>query len=420
MNRILKIIIYISFELLFVLYLMAGMYKADPRFAFFENFIKIDITVFFLLLSVYIGGIIFLINLLKKKNISRYSLTYVCLYLTFSAFVLFSLFYTPGVKYATDKAFRILILTGWASIGSTIIISDREGIQRFFIIFILLGILISIDCINNYFTMITVMGYLARVGGAGAGYLGTGQVAGISFLLLLIQMLGIRNVSYKILSFPFLVILLTALLVSGGRGPVFATLIGFITLIFLSFRLRCSKIYLQKRYKFLSFILMILIILIIVLARMGYFEILERRTSLLLSQEGEESAQVRFEHYRRALIIWSMHPLVGAGIGSFPVLIGLGDIRGYPHNLIIESLCELGIVGLILLALLIIYPLYLISKVHYRDDPLGLSILIVFIIMLVNSMFSGDINDNRLLFTFAGFLVSYSSLKGIKRGNKDA
>lgn len=51
--------------------------------------------------------------------------------------------------------------------------------------------------------------------------------------------------------------------------------------------------------------------------------------------------------------------LFGAGINSYPVFIGEQSKDWYPHNVLLELLCEFGIIGLILFLSSIIYILYL-------------------------------------------------------------
>ena len=48
----------------------------------------------------------------------------------------------------------------------------------------------------------------------------------------------------------------------------------------------------------------------------------------------DESITSRLNYYSIALELFSNNPIWGYGIGSWPILIGVGDIRSYPHNIL--------------------------------------------------------------------------------------
>ena len=81
---------------------------------------------------------------------------------------------------------------------------------------------------------------------------------------------------------------------------------------------------------------------------------------------------------------------LGAGYGSYGLLFLGEDIVAYPHNLFMEILFEMGLIGFILIVLMVIMAM------NYRDDT-GV-FWGIFIFMLVNAMFSGDITGNSGLF----------------------
>ena len=111
--------------------------------------------------------------------------------------------------------------------------------------------------------------------------------------------------------------------------------------------------------------------------------------------------------------MWAQHPLFGSGIGSFPIIIGLGDIREYPHNVILEILAELGLVGLLIFGLLLFFGLRILVKNFFTNTPLTLFIFLLFTISFIESLFSSDISDHRLLILSLGLMMLPQKTKSI-------
>jgi O-antigen ligase len=110
---------------------------------------------------------------------------------------------------------------------------------------------------------------------------------------------------------------------------------------------------------------------------------------------------IRGEFYINSIRFWSANPVFGNGIGSWPIMQGMGDITYYPHNIVLEILAELGIVGLILFFAIGIYAVFIsqpVSTLHTID--VRRTILAILAFALFISMLSMDIKDNRLLWAF--------------------
>jgi len=88
------------------------------------------------------------------------------------------------------------------------------------------------------------------------------------------------------------------------------------------------------------------------------------------------------------------HIVQGYGFGSFGIEYTGYDIRTYPHNIILEILFELGLMGLVIYLL---YIFLIIKKIYYYKD--GLSIAL-FIYLFLNSLKSLSLTDSRIMFAF--------------------
>mgnify|MGYP006186605961 FL=1 len=75
----------------------------------------------------------------------------------------------------------------------------------------------------------------------------------------------------------------------------------------------------------------------------------------------------------------------------------------YPHNLLLEILCEMGFVTSIIFILYVVFVL-LKTMIKLKNN-VGLNILFyIFAFLLLNSMISGDLSDARLLFVVLSLL----------------
>ena len=122
------------------------------------------------------------------------------------------------------------------------------------------------------------------------------------------------------------------------------------------------------------------------------------------------SAGKRVDFYRATLAALPNQPLLGTGIGSWSTFYFGNDQRNYPHNLFLEIAFEEGLVGLTaflaLLALVgaAVYRMLIASRSHF----LVLGLLVLYCVII--SLFSGDLDDNRLLWLWMGITLSICRL----------
>ena len=127
---------------------------------------------------------------------------------------------------------------------------------------------------------------------------------------------------------------------------------------------------------------------------------------------------------RTEMFIWTArripeHPILGHGTGAFATDRGGQDERAYPHNIILESLYEQGVVGAVIVGLF----LWLIFRrwrqasrfVYLYELDIGIFQIVhmaglLFLFLFTQAMKSGDINDNRFMFFGAGLVIAAFSL----------
>jgi len=131
----------------------------------------------------------------------------------------------------------------------------------------------------------------------------------------------------------------------------------------------------------------------------------QRISSLVPSNEfeikGDGSSSARIVGFEVSVKRFVESPLVGIGFGGFnsdyedyPT-----TMLKYPHNIILEFLLELGVVGLALFG----WILYLIIKHTYKHSYLT---LIFFLTALWLAFFSKDIPSNAILFLGLGYSLT--------------
>lgn len=397
-----------SFEVIFCLFLFAGRYKADPRFAW----MPVDITALFFGLSVFAGIYLILIHRVRLK---RSALSIACVALGFIVWMIFSLAWTPGEVYANQKAFYVATLTFWSLLAAAFIIaSDIHRIKRFFLAIVLFAVWIMIE---SFFVYLRIggVGFITALGG---NYLGIGYTCGMGGLIILIYALFESKNVYKLLLMTLFSFFFCIMLVAGGRGPLLMMVIAALIPVVFAFRFSITKLIKVKRYIF-----PLLGIIVLAIGLIGYSFIVNHvamttlsRILVLFEPGMGTSGGARMSMWLGSVPLWMDNPLFGSGIGGYPIIMGYGDFRSYPHNIFLEIMVELGSVGLFLFAMLLFVGFRSLGHLKaVRNDPIRLIILMLFTFTMGGALISGDLHDNRLLFMVIGLMAFQNKLPRRKR-----
>lgn len=100
-------------------------------------------------------------------------------------------------------------------------------------------------------------------------------------------------------------------------------------------------------------------------------------------------------NYNDAFNLIDKYPLLGAGLGGYST----DGKRAYPHNLILELLCELGLIGTIIILIIVCGPIFFFRSVFNRTTMAGIFFFIIIIAYLIRSLMSGDLNESIVLLT---------------------
>jgi O-antigen ligase len=135
--------------------------------------------------------------------------------------------------------------------------------------------------------------------------------------------------------------------------------------------------------------------------------------SRLLSRLDEESSLLnpsdRAVLHDQAIDGFLGSPLYGLGIGGFSA-ISYSLVRDYPHNIILEILCELGALGLLLFGWFALRVGQAALRVLGTQTMVGDIIFGSVALYGISSLVSSGLNDHRVLFLYLGYLVGMSNV----------
>ncbi len=232
-------------------------------------------------------------------------------------------------------------------------------------------------------------------------YHNMGIAAFIGAAFMLSQRKKINN--YFVIVFLFSAFWLIVL--SGARQTIF----GFVFLIFV------WMVFRTERFKLTTVILATTVIIGIYLC----LKMLEVPILQETSVRGAHLGSDLNRNYDYPLMIISYHFLDGIGFGNYhnPYTNEI-----YPHNILLEILCEMGFIGLIFVGMVV----FAFVRSHHfllrNELPSGGICLLLWIPYLIRSMISGDLSENIslfismfLLFHYRGIVVSRKRLEQLMR-----
>lgn len=387
-------------EWLFALFLFAGYYKADPRLAFIQ--LHIDITLLFLLLSF----LAFLHRRLREPFAKRMPSSFTrvtVLFLLLAASLIGGSLYTPVRGYGLDKMLRFIFLTGWAFFGAALLISDFLALRRFSWAIVIISTAMAIDGLLNR----PAAGQIGFVTAFGSNYIALARASGLGLLAAIAFLWPTeRRPLVKLCLWVIAALQLWAALSAGARGPVIALIFLFLLFFALSawgfLRLRIDRSALRLGVLVFFFVALVLV-------RQDLFSTLLFRSQIALIG-GDISLATRLSLYQAAIDLWEKSPIWGHGPGQFGVAMAGEYVRLYPHNIILELGAETGIIG-VLIFVAMIGTAFTQGFISLRSGnrlakTVARYLLAINSFALLNAMVSGDINDNRMLFTFVGLIAT--------------
>ncbi len=190
---------------------------------------------------------------------------------------------------------------------------------------------------------------------------------------------------FLLFSIPFSLSLIFLLLL-GARGAFVGAVVG---LIYLLRSIGFKNL-------FINILLISIFLIPLVLFNQDILLTISRFSGLFYGTD--DSA--RLFMFSQAIDLWSQDIftiLFGGGIKSYPIFIGENNLGWYPHNVFLEILCELGIIGL-----LIFIRIFYSAFQNKKNDLLMTSLTLCMVFVY---SFTGGIHDLYNIFFFLALSI---------------
>jgi len=385
-----------SGEVFFALFLFSGLFKESI------NFIPVDLAGLFLALTI----LSVIKRFYKNPTIYKNSITPILLFFALTVLIFTSFFYSPNLELTQGKIIKFVLLTTPAFIIPFLLFKTKDSLVRFLMTLAFTSTTMALFSLPMIFGRGSSIGF---VGFNGGNYLGLARACGVGISILLF--LGLLNKKLKRYRLVFLLAIVAttiSLLSSGARMPIIALSAALLIAVIYPIKFKKGVISYPKYYNKVMGVLAILLIPLAIAYQQGYFNSVIFRFSVLVESGGGNSVQARIDRFSAAIEMWQNNFILGNGFGSFGEYYTSGVVSDYPHNLFLELLSELGVVGFfIFLALLIVafmrsYSLLKIKNI--RTDNLFITVITIFMIIFLSAMVSGNINENRIMLTFLSII----------------
>jgi O-antigen ligase len=395
----------LSFETLFVLFLYSNEIKV------LLPTMPVDETVLFGAMSMAVGAWI-----IARQGVHARGLVVVVTAFLFVAWALASYGWTPSRLLVKQRLAYLVVFNMWCVIGGALVIAgNRERTVRFLCLTLLLALFVALSGLRLYlmygdFRRLPIWGEL----GFQRTYLNWGYTVADGAGVALVVTLFSRFLSVKqLIAAGMLLICASFVLVGGARGPMLGVVLA--ALVALSVRpprvgpgrIEVSVGQIVGLFLFAAAAAYVSWLI----ATDQTTTTLSRFVRLFEQAEGEQAVEgaSRWLYWPAAIRFWLDAPWLGNGFASFSYLYHEGGeyAGGHPHNVVLQILAELGVVGLILFGAFVWSGLRHATLRRLREDPLMVCVLIYLTTGIMNSMFAKELTGGRKLF----FAVSLLALR---------
>ena len=372
----------------------------------------VDITVIATLI-IWLGLVKILLEGNWKLPSEPTSIVY--LFLIFGLLLGISYMYTASPDYGFRKILRFNTFAVTMFISPLLIIKSPTDSKRllsyfYFLLVIIIGImLLQFVYFLKWGDFAIVLAYWNRISIPGANPIQVSRYLAIGAAMMIALLIRNRP-SQSLHYFAILFVILLSIILSGSRGPLVSIIIGSIVYAILYERKHSSRIF---GYGILAIGTIITLLLVLPESlTQRFFDI--SQGSVIMTQQGVRrisTIATIYEFWSMSLQAWFSSItsfFIGLGAGGFSSLFIWRDWHWYPHNLFFEIIAELGLIGLVIGVLFIIKSYQIINKGIQRGSFTDHSALWVAgtVVMFIAAQFSGDINDNRILWMFIGISIA--------------
>jgi len=340
----------------------------------------------------------------------------------------FAILVVTSVAYSWhDEALTKALLFLFANMVSFMVAAVLDERQRriLYWLFFAVGLVVSIGILASFLG--GDRGAIAgRYQGFGLDVISGARMVGLGILVTLYAPLRIR------FRFVSLLLLGAGFMLAGTRGPVLALLATVFLAPILAGAPSVISSLSKRSLSLIVSIVAALLVLLFIAANNSEILMTDNWGPLRIINDTNASDGniiVRFHHLFLAAEEFAEKPILGWGIGGYGGSEPDRDPINYnfPHNLTMETMAELGIVGLILLICFLGFAYGVARNAYHRHSPGYLSKEALFVTAmltytLVNAHVSGLFHTNRTVWLAVGLIeaVAFNSRLAVRSARNQA
>lgn len=360
----------------------------------------LGVRLYHLSLVVFLVGIGFLVVSSDGIRVSRALLSVLPVYGVFLLYAAVTLWWSPSSEYALFKFTRLFVVCTLLLLAPALTYPERDRVYGFFTLTLYMSVLVAALMVFGYFSPSYSRPYLIY---GSASHIRPGRAIGFGIVVATHYVLTARRRPRRYTYAVMLGLLLLGMTISESRGPLVSAAGASGVLIFLDLSLRQGSTY--RAYQFLLLSVLGAVSLVALHVVFGISIPTFDRIIPLLQGNFDPSTSGRIELYYRGVAHWLESPIFGNGLGSFPVWYLGEDTMYYPHNVVLELLAELGVIGLLLFIALLCIPIRSLVT-NLRTNPVTILLFGLLVFALLNASLSKDLQGNRILFGVLGLAIS--------------
>lgn len=325
----------------------------------------------------------------------------------FAAVVAASYSYTPAVSYGGSELLRFLGIGTLMLIAPFVLIRSEQDLRQFVVLFLGAGLILALQ-------MIVHVDDRQSAATTDITRIGAGWLMGMLILLALYYRPFQRPSHNTLQAWVLVPIFSFALIASAARGPIVALLLVLILNLVTSAKM------------FTRLVLTVLLLGISTYAAFSVFRQIDPNkynskvnqiADLVEGKPTTGSAAARLTFYRQTVAAIPDHFLIGGGIGSWSVFYYGADERGYPHNLLLQIAFEQGLLGIAALGLFLATMAGISLRMLRETGARYAAFPSLVLFCVIVSMFSGDLDDNRILWYWAGVTLAVCAIVRFRAGD---
>jgi len=374
---------------------------------------QVDLTVFFLILLCVAILLSFVFGPLGQAEWPLRRLLAgqgkgIAAFFLFAAIVAVSYLYTPAPNFGWRVVSRLWGIGGLLFMAPLILVRREKDFRHFVLAFLLLAVALAVAMFVRI--EFGAPGKMTEFTMIAAGWL-----MGMAVLLLLYFRLFESRRAQLLLTLFCLPFLTAGLFASVSRGPILSLVpVLVVTSVLLNVR--------QSLPTRIVKLLGVLAFLLVTYTAVSSFAQGIPALRAVYEAKGEEVAQLwegtmtpgsggkRLPLYQSALQAMSERPFFGLGVGGWSVYYYGRDQVDDPHNLFLQVGAEQGVVGLIALLALLGTTVYATVTIFMTTGNRFLVLPALLMFVMSTSMFSGNVDDDRLLWIWCGMTFAVARM----------